>query len=109
MIIAPDPSVAFDVPEDADFTLRFKTPFTSMQVTAATRTVEMFDQNNVKTVFSADADGADMLLQVTPSMFAPGRWTFNPVIVIVAKRYAWAEAGAMNVLERGFSRAGGSC
>lgn len=109
MIIAPDPAVAFDVPEDADFTLRFKTPFSSGQVTAATRTVEAFDKNGVKSILSADADGADMLLQVTPGMFASGLWTFNPVIVVSSKRYAWPEAGAMNVLPRGFSRAGEAC
>lgn len=109
MIIEPDPLTPFDVPAAANFSLRFRTSFTAQQVTDATRRVFLFSPGGGVTEYAAAASSSDMLLSVTPSMLSPGRWTFRPEIVVGGLVYAWPEAGTMDVIAPGQSRAGSGC
>lgn len=104
MILEVSAGDGFEAPVDADFTIRFSSPFTADELSAATLTVECSGPGGASGVEDATADGTDVLLQVTPGMFTVGLWELNPVAIVGGKTRAFALAVGMNVLARGVSR-----
>lgn len=94
----------FEAPADADFTIRFKSPFTGGELLSATLTVGCIGPNQETISPSALADGEDILLLVTPTMFSVGLWELNPVAIVGGKKRTFALAVGMNILARGVSR-----
>ena len=104
MIISVSAGEGFEAPCNADFTLRFASPFTSGELLSGILTVECSGRSGVVSVENAVADGTDILLHVTPSMFSVGLWELNPVAFVAGKRRVFAQAVGMNILARGVSR-----
>lgn len=103
-MIITSAGAGFEAPVDANFRIRFASPFTLLELSTATLTVECSGPGGLFVVQSALSDGTDVVLLVIPNMFSVGLWELNPVAVISGSRYSCAEAHAMNVLARGVSR-----
>ncbi len=105
MIIQVAAGEGFEAPVNANFTLRIASPFSSGEMAGATISVECWRPDQTMTEQEGEADGTDVLLQVTPTMFAAGLWELKPVVVLAdGKRYAFALSVGMNILAGGVSR-----
>jgi hypothetical protein len=109
MILEPDPLKPFDAPAGANFSLRFRSPLSSVEMAAATRTVIFTGPDGSQSELSASASGADMLFSVTPGLFSEGEWRFNPRVVSGGMTYGWPVAGVMNIRGPGYSKSGAAC
>lgn len=104
MILEVAAGEGFEAPENANFTIAFASPFTSGELLVGDLTVECWRPDGTMVEQAGEAEGTNVLLQVTPGMFTSGLWELNPVAIIAGKRYSMALAVGMNILAGGVSR-----
>ena len=94
----------FDAPYRGHFTIRVATSFTEGELASADLRMFGQDQNGAVIEVQGDPEGTDALFPIEAMQFAPGLWELNFRAVVNEKPHEFAEAIAMNVLERGVSR-----
>lgn len=107
MIVTIEPGQLVEVLSNASFTIRFRSPWTAEELAVAASIMVDYNSPSHSTgQFEGVAEGADVLLRVTPATFGTqyGLWELNPAVTFGADVRRFVFAIPMNVLSNSVSR-----